>query len=150
MKKKQLLVTTTILIAIATAIVYRLYIPVRDGQKPRQDEMEARNYLPGFAFVLDGETNVIKRAWSHRAFVKQNTMMPYLMAMTPHLQRYHWTRDRPPIQVEDQGDVVIVTIPVWPPPPDDPIAVVWLGHDYTAKATFDKESKSLISYWRGG
>ena len=144
--KWRILLSVLVIVLVTTVVVWRGHD--RELQRLSPQEKEAMEYLPGYSFVLDGKRIEIKKKWTHKAFLAQHDMLPFLEQMVPQLQSWNWTKDRPPMEITETESTIVVTIPRWPPKPK--VTYAWFGADYCSQVTFDKETGMVISAWSGG
>ena len=144
--------TTTIgmvfIVVVLVAVRVVLWKHDRQLQRLTPREKEAMEFLPGYSFLFEGERIEIKKKWTHRAFLAQHKMLPFLEDMVPRIKHYEWTKDRPPMQISETETTVTIVIPSWPPPPENTVG--WFGWDFLLKITYDKKTRKKISGWRGG
>ena len=129
--KWRILLSVLVIVLVTTVVVWRDHD--RELQRLSPQEKEAMEYLPGYSFVLDGKRIEIKKKWTHRAFLAQHKMLPFLEDMVPRIKHYEWTKDRPPMQISETENTV-----------------GWFGWDFLLKITYDKKTGKKISGWRGG
>ena len=146
--KRKWVILLSVLIVVLMVIPIVLWNHYRIMQRLTPLEKEAMEYLPGYSFVLDGKRIEIKKRWTHKGFLKQHDMLPFVEYMVPQMQSWNWTKDRPPIEITDNENSIVVTIPRWPPKPTNPN--IWYESDYCLRVTFDKETGKVISAWSGG
>ena len=101
-------------------------------------------YLPGYSFLFQGKQIEIKKKWTHKGFLEQHSMIPFLEDIQPLLASVHWTKDRPPIEITETEDTVIVVVPPWPTPPPPEKRLGWFGRDYMFKIIYDKTTGERI------
>ena len=144
--KWRILLSVLVIVLVTTVVVWRDHD--RELQRLSPQEKEAMEFLPGYSFLFEGECIEIKKKWTHKGFLKQHDMLPFVEYMVPQMQSWNWTKDRPPIEITDNENTIVVTIPRWPPKPTNPN--IWYESDYCLRVTFDKETGKVISAWSGG
>ena len=82
------------------------------AKRPVLSEQErfAMEALPGYFFVFEGQTNYISQATTHKAFLRQHPMMPYLELVTERLEQRPWAREFA-IRVWETDTEVVITLP---------------------------------------
>ena len=138
------------LAAIIVAVSVVVWNHDRQMQLLTPQEKEAMEFLPGYSFLFEGERVEIKKKWTHKGFLEQHRMVPFLEDIVPHLQNCHWQKDRPPIEVTETEDTVIIVVPPWPTPPPPEKRIAWFGWDYFYKFIYDKKTGERIWARRGG
>ncbi len=108
---------------------------------------EARRILPGYSIAFNGQTNVIQRCGSLRAFSRQHEMMEYLQIFAQEMEYYNHPTNHP-ILIHETEDTIIIELPSrylfepynW--------TIFW-GSYYNFKMEIDKKTKKIISALRG-
>ena len=94
--------TTTIgmvfIVVVLVAVRVVLWKHDRQLQRLTPQEKEAMEFLPGYSFLFEGERIEIKEKWTHKGFLEQHRMVPFLEDIVPLLQTCHWQKDRPPLK----------------------------------------------------
>ena len=95
-------------LALSLTIVVMIVSYCHEKEKLSESEQFAMTALPGYFFVFEGTTNYIENARSHRAFVNQHPMMPYLELVTDRLEKRPWARNFP-IRVQETDTKIIIS-----------------------------------------
>ena len=110
-------------------------------------ERRAMETLPGYFFEFGGKTNHITRAATHRRFLNQHPMMPYLEVVVDRLEKRPWARDFA-IRIRETETQVVITLPsraerlgITGP------TVFHAG--YSLEVTIDKKTKKIVSAFQG-
>jgi len=99
--------------------------------------------LPGYRFSFDGKTNLVVKAASHKKFLDQHPMMPYLEIVVDRLERKPWTRDRV-IRVQETETQIVITVPSWAEHLGLTGPTVF-DAGYSRQIIIDKKTKKIIS-----
>lgn len=108
-----------------------------------EQEKLAMEKLPGYRFSFEGKTNLIVQAVSHRKFLDQHPMMPYLEIVVDRLERKPWTRDRV-IRVQETETQIVITMPSWAEHLGMTGPTVF-DAGYSRQIIIDKKTKKIIS-----
>lgn len=141
-----------ILLSVFVTVLVAVPVVLREHDRQIQRlpplEKEAMEYLPGYSFVLDGERIEIKKKWTHKGFLGQHRMIPFLEQMVPRLKRWNWTKDSPPMEITETENTIVVIIPMCQPELAGPGS--WYESTYYSKVIFDKSTGKVISALSGG
>lgn len=142
--KNKWMILLSVLVAVLAIVVAVLWNHNQQMRHLTPQEKEAMEFLPGYSFLFEGERIEIKEKWTHKGFLEQHRMVPFLEDIVPLLQTCHWQKDRPPIEVTETEDTVIVVVPPWPTPPSPEKRIAWFGRDYMLKLIYDKQTGKRI------
>jgi hypothetical protein len=130
-------------VTIIGALVY-----VFQGETANNEALkEARRILPGYSIAFNGQTNVIQRCGSLRAFSRQHEMMEYLQLFAPYVEQYNHPTNHP-IMIRETDDRVIIELPSRVKFPPYNWTIYW-GSDYRLKIEFDKKTKMIVDAVQG-
>ena len=142
------------MIRLATAVMaflllFSVVVLLRGGgmEKLSESEKFAMKALPGYFFVFEGQTNYISQATTHKAFLRQHPMMPYLELVTERLEQRPWAREFA-IRVWETDTEVVITLPSRA----ERFGVTGPGlfdSGYNLKVTIDKKTMTIISAFQG-
>ena len=134
-------------LALSLTIVALIVSCCHKTEKLSESEKFAMNALPGYFFVFEGITNYIENARSHRAFVNQHPMMPYLELVTDRLEKRPWARNFA-IRVLETDTQVIISLPSWAEQRGLTGPTVF-DAGYSLEVTIDKKTMKIVSAFQG-
>ena len=103
--------------------------------------LEARRVFPGYSFVFEGKTNVIRRAGTMHGFVRQHPMVAYLDLFVEYFKEHNWKKENP-FRIEETDDLVILTLP----PYQELLGLKnCFGSDYNLQVIIDKKKRVVVS-----
>ena len=102
---------------------------------------EAQRVFPGYSFVFEGKTNVIRNAKTIRGFVGQHPMVAYLDLFVEPFKEFNWEKDYP-FYIEETDDAVIMTLP----PYQELLGLTnCFGSDFTLQIIVNKKTRMVVS-----
>ena len=133
-------------LAFATAIGVVAGIFALTYEAPTAIEIEAREVYPGYSFVYKGNTNLIERKWSARAFTEQHPMMPYLEIFLEYFKsRPNWSYSHP-IKIQETETQVIISLPSY----GEILGYKrYWGSAYNMQVIIDKKTMTVVSALQG-
>ncbi len=142
---------TNVLPIVITAIVLLFFAAVllgfRSGEKLSESEKFAMEALPEYFFVFEGRTNYISKATTHKAFLNQHPMMPYLELVVDRLEKRPWAKEVA-ILVQETETQVVISLPSWMEILGIRGPVVF-DAGYSLEVTIDKKTMSIVSAYQG-
>jgi hypothetical protein len=103
--------------------------------------------LPGYFFEFGGKTIHITRAATHRAFLNQHPMMPYLEIVVDRLEKRPWAKDFA-IRIRETETQVVISLPSW----GERLGITGptvFDAGYSLEVTIDKKTKKIVSAFQG-
>lgn len=142
---------TILLPIVITAIVLLVFAAVllgfRSREKLSESEKFAMEALPEYVFVFEGRTNYISKASTHKAFLDQHPMMPYLELVVDRLEKRPWAREVA-ILVKETETQVVISLPSWMEILGITGPVVF-DSGYSLEVTIDKKTMKIVSAYQG-
>ena len=135
----------TLVASISTAAVITCLVGIWQRAVPTPEERKAMDILPGYSFVFEGRTNVIRRVSGIRAFRRQHPMMPYLNLTAEIFRTYNWPMEFP-IRIKETETQVILT---WPGQIELLGLEICWGSAYRVEIVIDKKTMKIISALSG-
>ena len=134
---------TVIVLLVFSAVL----LGFRGEEKLSESEKFAMEKLPEYFFVFKGQTNYISKASTHKEFLNQHPMMPYLELVVDRLEKRPWARDVA-ILVQETETQVVITLPSWMEILGITGPVVF-DSGYSLEVTIDKKTMSIVSAYQG-
>lgn len=136
----------SVVIVAIVAIVVAIPSDEDESNLSKQEKL-AMDKLPGYFFVFEGTTNHIVSARSHKAFLAQHPMMPYLEPVIERLEKRPWAKDFA-IRIQETETQVIISLPSWAE--QRGMAGPTVFHSgYSLRVVIDKKTKTIISALQG-
>ena len=113
---------------------------------PTKEESAALEILPGYMFVVEGNTNVINQYGSIKRFQSQHRLMPYLGLVAEKFRVYNWPKEWP-VRINETETAVIIT---WPSEGEflEERRSLWSA-PYLLEVVIDKKNMRIVSALRG-
>ncbi len=144
MTKKHTLCLFFVLLAFATVLSFAIQ---RGSSSLTESEKLAMEALPGYFFEFGGKTIHITRAATHRAFLNQHPMMPYLEIVVDRLEKRPWAKDFA-IRIRETETQVVISLPSW----GERLGITGptvFDAGYSLEVTIDKKTKKIVSAFQG-
>ena len=147
MKRKVALPALSAAVAVFLAGFLVILSPWLRMEKLSESEKRAMEALPGYFFVFKGQTNYIAKARTHKAFLAQHPMVPYLELVVDRLEKRPWARDFA-IRVRETDTQVVISLPSWA----EQLGMTGPGvfsSGYSLEVTIDKKTMTIVSAYQG-